>query len=96
MIQGRFGDKAQVYFDIELIDENGLFFPVEVMIDTGFTGFLAMNKQDRQSLDWRFLRQNKLKTAQVELFLISTWVKLSSTIRSLKLLLLLVMKFKKY
>ena len=68
MIQGRFGDKAQVYFDIELIDENGLFFPVEVMLDTGFTGFLAMNKQDIQSLDWRFLRQNKLKTAQGEAF----------------------------
>lgn len=68
MIQGRFGDKAQVYFDIELIDENNLSLPVEAMLDTGFTGFIAMNKQDIESLDWRFLRQNKLTTAQGEAF----------------------------
>ncbi len=68
MIQGRFGDKAQVYFDVELIDQNNLSLSVEVMLDTGFTGFIAMNKQDIQGLDWRFLRQNKLKTAQGEAF----------------------------
>ena len=68
MIQGRFGYQGQIYFDIELIDGNDLNLPVEAMLDTGFTGFLAMNKQDIQSLDWRFLRQNKLNTAQGEAF----------------------------
>ncbi|WP_414756462.1 aspartyl protease [Anabaena sp. CCY 9910] len=66
MIEGRFGDKGQVYFEIDLIGEDGLSFPVETMLDTGFTEFLAMNKQDVQSLDWSFLRQNKLRTAQGE------------------------------
>ncbi|BAY79756.1 hypothetical protein NIES25_62420 (plasmid) [Nostoc linckia NIES-25] len=36
------------------------------MLDTGFTEFLAMNKQDVQSLDWNFLNQDKLRTAQGE------------------------------
>jgi clan AA aspartic protease len=66
MIEGRFGDKGQVYFEIDLIGGDGLNLPVEIMLDTGFTEFLAMNKQDVQSLDWSFLRQNKLRTAQGE------------------------------
>lgn len=51
MIQGRFGDKGQIYFDINLLDGEGLSFSVEVMLDTGFTEFVAMNKQDVESLD---------------------------------------------
>ncbi|MFN6496842.1 MAG: aspartyl protease [Nostoc sp. DedQUE01] len=66
MIEGRFGDKGQVYFEIDLIGGDDFSFPVETMLDTGFTEFLAMNKQDVQSLDWSFLRQNKLRTAQGE------------------------------
>ncbi len=66
MIQGSFGDKGQIYFDVELIDEDGLTLTVEAMLDTGFTELLAMNKQDVESLDWRFLRQHKLRTAQGE------------------------------
>ena len=66
MIQGRFGDKGQVYFDIELMLDEGLSFPVEAMLDTGFTELVAMNKQDVLSLDWSFLRQHKLKTAPGE------------------------------
>ncbi|MFN6463681.1 MAG: aspartyl protease [Nostoc sp. DedVER02] len=66
MIEGRFGDKGQVYFEIDLIGEDGISFPVETMLDTGFTEFLAMNKQDVQSLDWSFLNQDKLRTAQGE------------------------------
>ena len=65
MIEGRFGDKGQIYLEIDLIDGDNSF-PVETMLDTGFTEFLAMNKQDVQSLDWHFLRQNKLRTAQGE------------------------------
>ena len=65
MIEGRFGDKGQIYLEIDLIDGD-ISFPVETMLDTGFTEFLAMNKQDVQSLDWHFLRQNKLRTAQGE------------------------------
>lgn len=66
MIQGRFGENGQIYFEIELIGGDDLIFPVEAMLDTGFTEFLAMNKQDAQSLDWHFLNQDKLRTAQGE------------------------------
>lgn len=68
MIQGRFGNEGQIYFDIDLISDDGLIIPVEALLDTGFTQFLAMNRQDAVSLNWRFLRQNKLKTAQGEAF----------------------------
>ncbi|MCF4969600.1 aspartyl protease [Nostoc sp. CMAA1605] len=66
MIEGRFGEYGQIYFEIDLIRGDGLSFPVETMLDTGFTEFLAMNKQDVESLDWQFLNQDKLRTAQGE------------------------------
>jgi clan AA aspartic protease len=66
MIEGRFGENGQIYLEIDLIGEDGISFPVETMLDTGFTEFLAMNKQDVQSLDWSFLNQDKLRTAQGE------------------------------
>ncbi|MBD2593573.1 aspartyl protease [Nostoc spongiaeforme FACHB-130] len=66
MIEGRFGEYGQIYFEIDLIGGDGLSFPVETMLDTGFTEFLAMNKQDVESLDWQFLNQDKLRTAQGE------------------------------
>ena len=68
MIRGRFEEKQQIYFDINLIDRYGLSLSVEALLDTGFTELVAMNKQDIESLDWEFLRQNKLKTAQGESF----------------------------
>lgn len=66
MIEGKFGENGQIYFEIELIGGDDFSFPVETMLDTGFTEFLAMNKQDVQSLDWCFLNQDKLRTAQGE------------------------------
>ncbi len=41
MISGRFGNKGQIYFEIDLIDGDNLDFPVEVMLDSGFTEFVA-------------------------------------------------------
>ena len=43
MIAGRFGTKGQIYFDIDLVGDDGLILPTEVMLDTGFTEFLAIN-----------------------------------------------------
>jgi clan AA aspartic protease len=66
MIEGRFGENGQLYFEIDLIDRDGLSLPVEALLDTGFTEFMAINKQDVESLDWMFLSQDKLRTAQGE------------------------------
>ncbi|MEA5581756.1 aspartyl protease [Nodularia harveyana UHCC-0300] len=66
MIEGRFGENSQIYFEIDLIGGDNFSFPVETMLDTGFTEYLAMNKQDIESLDWNFLGQDKLRTAQGE------------------------------
>ncbi len=65
-MEGRFGENGQIYFEIDVIGGDNFSFPVETMLDTGFTEFLAMNKQDIESLDWIFLGQDKLRTAQSE------------------------------
>ncbi|MBD2133499.1 MAG: aspartyl protease [Sphaerospermopsis kisseleviana] len=64
MIQGYFGDGGQLFFEIELITTDGFNLPVDAMFDTGFTGFLAINKQDLEALNWQFLREQELITAQ--------------------------------
>ncbi len=66
MIQGTFGDRGQLFFEIELISINGFNLPVDAMLDTGFTGFLAINKQDLDALNWQFIREQELRTAQGE------------------------------
>jgi predicted aspartyl protease len=66
MIEGRFGDLGQIYFDVNLIEGNGLTLPVEAMLDSGFTELIAMNQQDVETLEWSFLRQDRLRTAQGE------------------------------
>ncbi|MFN6563087.1 MAG: aspartyl protease [Nostoc sp. ChiSLP01] len=66
MIQGIFGNNGQLFFEISLIASDGLNLPVDAMLDTGFTGFLAVNKQDLEALNWQFIRQQELRTAQDE------------------------------
>lgn len=66
MISGRFGEYGELFFDIELIASNGERFPVEVLLDTGFTtGYLAINAQDLESLEWPLIMpQVEMKTAR--------------------------------
>ncbi|MEG4445762.1 aspartyl protease [Microcoleus sp. AT9_B5] len=66
MISGWFGENGQLFFEIELIASNGEIFPVEVMLDTGFTtGFLAINSQDLDGLDWSLIVPKiEMKTAR--------------------------------
>ena len=47
MIEGRFGENGELFFEIELISINGESFVVDALLDTGFTtGWLAINTQD--------------------------------------------------
>ncbi|MDF5724146.1 MAG: aspartyl protease [Rhizonema sp. PD37] len=68
MIHGQFGSRGQLFFEMELITADGLNLPVDAMLDTGFTGFLAINKQDLDGLDWVYIRRNELRTAQGEAY----------------------------
>ncbi|MBD2447908.1 aspartyl protease [Nostoc sp. FACHB-152] len=65
MIHGSFGENGQLFFAIEFIADDGLNLPVDSMF-TGFTGFLAINQQDIESLGWSYIGRDTLRTAQGE------------------------------
>lgn len=69
MIQGTFGEKGQLFFEINLMTADGLHLPVEVMLDMGFTEFLAINKQDLDGLGWSYIGDEPLQTALGKAFL---------------------------
>ncbi|NEP77320.1 MAG: aspartyl protease [Okeania sp. SIO3C4] len=66
MIQGFFGDKGELFFEIELITVDGSIITVDVLLDTGFTDWLAMDIQDVESLGWRYIKKREMKTARGE------------------------------
>lgn len=66
MIQGTFGERGQLFFEIDLITTDRLYLPVDAMLDTGFTEFMAINKQDLNGLAWSYLGKEPLQTAQGE------------------------------
>ena len=70
MIAGNFGSKGELLFEIELIAVNGNTFPVEALLDTGFTsGWLAINIQDIEVFEWSLLeRKRAMQTAKGEEF----------------------------
>lgn len=53
MISGGLGDNGELFFEVQLIAANGEQFFVEALFDTGFTtGWLAINSQDMEALEW--------------------------------------------
>jgi len=66
MIVGKFGDDEELFFEIELIAENSLELPIDAMLDTGFSDWLAMDKQDLQGLDWLYVGKRIMQTARGE------------------------------
>ncbi len=63
MIHGKFDDIGHIFFEIDLIASNGLNLPMEAMLDTGFTGFLAISNQDLDALQWAYLGEEEMLTA---------------------------------
>ncbi len=62
MMNGRFGDNKELFFEIQLVAANNENFYVEALLDTGFTdGWLAVEAQDLDALGWSLI------TLQVEL-----------------------------
>lgn len=66
MISGNFGDEDELFFEIELIAANSFALTVEALFDTGFSWWLAINNQDLEALDWIYLEQQTMLTAQGE------------------------------
>ncbi|MBD2002671.1 MULTISPECIES: aspartyl protease [Cyanophyceae] len=66
MIQGYFGDKGELFFEIDLIADDGLLVTVNALLDTGFTDWLVMDLQDVESLGWPFVKKEQMQTARGE------------------------------
>ena len=52
MISGEFRIKGELVFEIDLIGADAEPIPVNAILDTGFTGWLIVDNQDAESLDW--------------------------------------------
>ncbi|MGK7947045.1 MAG: aspartyl protease [Microcystaceae cyanobacterium] len=63
MINGYFNEIGQLYFTLDLITEDE-YLSVDALLDTGFTGLVAINKQDVHELNWSFIREQPMQTAQ--------------------------------
>jgi predicted aspartyl protease len=67
MILGEFNSKGELIFEIGLITADGDIIPVEALLDTGFTGWLAIDNQDALSLGWlRESQREDMRTARGE------------------------------
>lgn len=66
MIEGNFGDEGELFFEIELIGADGLELPVDALLDTGFSGWLAIDFQDLEGLDWMYVDQQTMRLAKGE------------------------------
>ena len=64
MMQGYFGEKGELFFEIELIAADSSVVTVNALLDTGFTDWLAMDIQDAESLGWTFIRPLEMRTAR--------------------------------
>ena len=62
MIQGYFGDRGELFFEIDLRTVDGSVFTVNALLDTG-TDWLAMDIQDIDSLGWSYVREQDMRTA---------------------------------
>jgi predicted aspartyl protease len=66
MIEGRYDEEGKLFFEIGLVTREGEVIWVDALLDTGFTGWLAMNNQDI-SFDWLLIDNDyPMKTAQGE------------------------------
>jgi predicted aspartyl protease len=63
-IEGTFGDEDALFFEIALIDDQGLELQIDAMFDTGFSYWLAVDSQDINAFNWVFLRRQPMETAR--------------------------------
>jgi len=70
MILGNFGEVGELMFEIEIISADEDNYPIEVLLDTGFTnGWLALDIQDAEILGWPLIeRSSTMRMARGEAF----------------------------
>ncbi|NEU75599.1 aspartyl protease [Hassallia byssoidea VB512170] len=68
MISGEFNSQGELIFEINLISADKDVIPVNTLLDTGFTGWLAIDNQDALSLGWtlKINEQQDMLTARGE------------------------------
>lgn len=66
MIEGFFGSKGECYFEIDLITSEGDLITVSGLLDTSFTDWLAINRQDAEALGWRLIERKEMATVRGE------------------------------
>jgi len=64
MISGKFGDGDELIFEIELITFDGFQLPIDALLDTGFSDWLALDKQDLQGFNWEYLGERRMLMAR--------------------------------
>ncbi|MGK7875424.1 MAG: aspartyl protease [Xenococcaceae cyanobacterium] len=64
MMQGFFGNKGELYFEIDLIAADRDVITINALLDTGFTDWLAMDAQDVESLGWSIVGKREMYTAR--------------------------------
>ncbi|NET88558.1 MAG: aspartyl protease [Kamptonema sp. SIO1D9] len=64
MIQGEFDEIGQLFFEIELVAGNNEIFPINALLDTGSTEWLAIDKQDLEALEWEQIGTRQVVTAR--------------------------------
>jgi predicted aspartyl protease len=68
MISGEFNSEGELIFEIGLIAADKDIIPVNTLLDTGFTGWLAIDNQDALTLGWtlKINEQRDMLTARGE------------------------------
>ena len=66
MIQGKFGEQDELFFEIDLIATDGLEFSVDALLDTGFSDWLAIDRQDIEELGWDYVGERNMLLAKGE------------------------------
>ena len=63
MKKGHFNNRGELFFEMNLMAVDTSIVAVDVMLDTGFTDWLAMNTQDIEDLGWSFVERQEKQTA---------------------------------
>jgi len=63
-MNGFFSDEDALFFEVELISDEGLELAVDAMLDTGFSYWLALDNQDIDTFNWVRLERQTMRTAR--------------------------------